>query len=133
MFKHVIFFDRQCPLCCRAVEHILEIDKKAVFAFAPLNGDTADAILVGPLATYRKANSLVLVEHYQSTQREFWIRSKAILRMYWLIGDGWGIIGWLSFLPSWLGDFFYKWVANHRHQFKLEPLKEMRCPDRFLP
>lgn len=133
MYKHIIFFDAECPICCRAIQHVFEIDKERQFAFAALNGDTAKTILSGPLNKYRKANSLVLLENYQSTEREFWIRSKAILRIYWLIGAGWKVIGCLSFLPSWVGDLFYSWVAKHRHQFKLAPMHKIGSPDRFLP
>jgi predicted DCC family thiol-disulfide oxidoreductase YuxK len=133
MSDHLIFFDAECPLCHRAVRHILEIDRDQRFIFAPLDGETANAILTGPLAFYRKANTLVLLENYQSTEREFWIRSKSMLRIYWLLGDGWKLVGWLSFLPAWIGDRFYSWVANHRHQFKLKPMQEIGPPNRFLP
>lgn len=133
MHKHVMFFDAECPLCCRAVQHVLEIDKERVFAFAPLDGETAENILTGPLKSYRHMNSLVLLENYQSTERQFYVRSKAVLRVYWLVGDGWKIVGWLSFLPSWIGDFFYSWVAEHRHQFKIKPLNDIGPQNRFLP
>ncbi len=133
MHEHLIFFDAECPLCARGVQHILEIDRDHRFVFAPLEGETARSVLSGPLHFYRKANTLVLLENYQSTEREFWIRSKALLRVYWLVGDGWKILGWLSFLPACVGDYFYSWVANHRHQFKLRPMKEIGPADRFLP
>lgn len=130
--KHLIFFDGECPLCHRAVRYILEIDVGKRFLFAPLNGETAQEILIGPQAPLRKANSLVLVEDYQSTERRFWVRSRAILRIYWLTGNGWGVIGVLSFLPGWIGDLLYRWLAAHRHQFKLK-MPEEQPRDRFLP
>jgi predicted DCC family thiol-disulfide oxidoreductase YuxK len=133
MHEHLIFFDSQCPFCHRAVQSIIETDKKEHFLFAPLGGETASRILTGPLTPYTKSNSLILIENYRSTYRQFWIRSKAIFRIYWLIGEGWGILGWLSFLPSFIGDFFYRWFAEHRHQFKLKMSKEPGPPDRFLP
>ena len=133
MREHLIFFDAECPLCHRAVRHIIEIDADKHFLFAPLESETAKAILTGPLAFYRKANTVVLLENYQSTEREFWIRSQSILRVYWLLGNGWKIIGWLCFLPAWVGDLFYSWVANHRHQFKLKPMQEIGPSERFLP
>jgi len=133
MHEHLIFFDAECPLCHRAVQHVIEIDVDHRFVFAPLNGETARAILTGPLAFYRNANTVVLLENYQSTEREFWVRSKSILRAYWLVGDGWKSVGWLSFLPSCIGDYFYSWVAKHRHQFKLKPMGEIGPAERFLP
>jgi predicted DCC family thiol-disulfide oxidoreductase YuxK len=133
MYEHLIFFDGECPLCHRAVRHIIEIDVHRRFAFAPLNGETAEDILTGPQAELKTANSLVLVESYQSTDRKFWIRSRAILRVYWLAGNGWGLIGILCFLPCFIGDLLYRWVAVHRHQFKLKMPQDPGPKDRFLP
>jgi len=133
MYEHVIFFDDECPLCHKAVRHLIEIDEKKEFAFAPLNGKTAARILVGPLESYRHVNSLVLLEQYQSSARRFWIRSRAVFRTYWLTGGQWTLLGIFSFLPGCFGDFFYRWLAEHRHQFKLRMPKEPWPADRFLP
>lgn len=133
MYEHLIFFDEECPLCHRAVQHIIEIDVDKHFVFAPLNGETANDILIGPQRYLRDANSLVLVENYDSTHRTFWIRSGAILRTYWLVENGWGLLGIFSFLPQFVGDIFYRWLASHRHQFKLKMGKKPGPSNRFLP
>ena len=133
MREHLILFDSECPLCHRSVEHVIEIDVHKRFVFAPLNGETASELLVGPQKDLKKENTLILVEEYQSTERTFRIRSNAILRMYWLVGNGWGLVGVLSFLPACIGDVFYRCVANHRHQFKLKMPRELGPKDRFLP
>lgn len=132
MSEHLIFFDGECPLCHRAVHQLIELDEKGEFIFAPLNGKTAARILVGPLEHYRHANSLVLLEQYQSTNRRFWIRSRAVLRTYWIIGGQWKLIGILSFFPGFLGDFFYRWLTEHRHQFKLKMPSAPGPAERFL-
>lgn len=131
MNEHLIFFDKECPLCHRAVRHVIVMDRERHFLFAPLKGETAQDILVGPQAPLQKANSLVLVENYDSTDRLFWTRSKAIARIYWLSGRK--VLGSLSFLPAALGDWIYKIVADHRHQFKLKMPKEPGPKERFLP
>lgn len=133
MGEHLIFFDDECPLCHKAVQSVLEIDVKKRFLFAPLKGETAAEILIGPQASLRGANSLVLVENYDSTERTFWIRSRAIFRIYWLVGNGWGLLGIFSFLPGFVGDLFYRWLAAHRHQFKLKLGRPTGPADRFLP
>lgn len=133
MNEHLVFFDAECPFCQRAVQHIIEIDRNRHIVFAPYRGDTAAKILTGPLKHFSKINSLVLIENYQSTERTFWIRSRAIMRIYWLVGNGWRLFGWLSFFPGWFGDFFYKKLAQHRHQFKLKPIDQFTPADRFLP
>jgi predicted DCC family thiol-disulfide oxidoreductase YuxK len=93
----------------------------------------AEDLFTGPQLSLKKANSLVLVENYESTDRQFWIRFHAIYRTYWLAGNGWWLLGWLSFIPQWLGDFFYRWIAAHRHQFKLYMPQDPVPQDRLLP
>ncbi|MBX7066928.1 MAG: DUF393 domain-containing protein [Parachlamydiales bacterium] len=132
MYEHLIFFDGECPFCHRAVRSIIEIDVNKRFIFAPLGGETAREILTGPQAPLKKANSLVLVEDYQSTERKFWIESRAVLRVYWLVG-GWGLIGIFSFFPGFIGDPIYRWFAAHRHQFKLRIPDAPGPKERFLP
>ena len=132
MHEHLIFFDGECPFCHRSVRHLIEIDKQKRLVFAPLQGETAQEILVGPQSPLKNANSIVLVENYESTERRFWIESKAIFRTYWLVG-GWGILGIFCFLPSGISDFFYRWFAAHRHQFKLKMPEKPGPENRFLP
>ena len=133
MHEHLIFFDSECPFCHKAVSKIIEIDLDHQFLFAPLNGETARDVLCGPQTYLRKINSLVLVENFRSTDRHFWIRSRGIFRVYWLIGGQWKLFGLFSFLPSWIGDWLYRWVAEHRHQFKLKMDKQPGPKERFLP
>jgi predicted DCC family thiol-disulfide oxidoreductase YuxK len=130
---HLVFFDSECPLCQRAVRHVLQIDGLEKIVFAPLKGATAASILSGPNSVYQRMNTLILLENYQSTQRRFWVRSRAIFRIYWLIGGKWRLFGALSFLPGWLGDLFYRNLARHRHQFSLPPLRDLGPAHRFLP
>ncbi len=133
MKQQIVFFDDRCPFCHRAVRHIVEIDEKKMFRFAPLRGETARTMLTGPQGLLAKANSIVLVEDSDSTFRKFWVRSHAMFRIYWLVGNGWGLVGMLSFLPKWVGNFFYNWLAAHRHQFTLDIPETPYPMDRHLP
>ncbi|HSX38594.1 MAG TPA: DUF393 domain-containing protein [Chlamydiales bacterium] len=133
MNEHVVFFDDECPLCHKAVRHIIEIDEKKQFRFAPLRGQTAQTILTGPQKELLKLNSIIVAENYESTARRFWVRSHAILRIYWLIGNGWRLLGIFFFLPNWMGDLLYNWVLAHRHQFKLKIPDQIGPEERFLP
>src|SRR5690606_15632130 len=91
--EHLIFYDGDCAFCHRAVLEILKADEKKLFDFAPLAGETAKEILIGPNARFAKEDSLVLIESYRSSGRRFWLRSKGAFRIYWLMGSYW--IGWL--------------------------------------
>lgn len=133
MHEHLIFFDAECPLCHRAVKEIVALDVDHHFLFAPLNGETAHDVLTGPQAPLNHVNSLVVVENYTSTERRFWIRSRAVFRTYWLIGKQWRLFGLFSFLPAWIGDWIYCYVAEHRHKYKLKIDEEPGPKERFLP
>ncbi len=133
MREHLVIFDGECPLCHRLVRHLIEIDVNRHIVFAPLNGETAESVLSGPQKDLKKANSSILVENFQSTERRFWIRSRCILRIYWLVGNGWGLLGIISFFPSFLGDTIYRRIAIHRHQFKMKMPNSSIPPDRLLP
>jgi predicted DCC family thiol-disulfide oxidoreductase YuxK len=131
--EHLLFFDHECPFCVRSVRQIIQNDSEHRFEFAPLRGHTAKEVLSGPQTFLKKTNSLVVVENWRSTDRKFWIKSRAVLRVYWLIGGQWKLFGWLSFLPRFLGDFIYDQVSAHRHQFHLRADQEIGPEDRFLP
>ena len=133
MGKHIVFFDGECPFCHRSVRYLIGIDKEKKLIFAPLGGQTAKEVLSGPQKPLTRAQSIVLVENYQSDEREFYIRSRAIYRIYWIVGGKYKLLGLLSFLPCWISDFFYRQLAAHRHQFKLPMPEEPGPQDRFLP
>jgi predicted DCC family thiol-disulfide oxidoreductase YuxK len=130
---HLVFFDPECPFCVQKVREIIKHDESGSFAFASFHGKTAHEVLSGPQNLLKKTKGLVIAEHWRSTDRKFWDRSRAMLRAYWLLGGQWKLYGWLSFMPGWLGNFFYDQLSAHRHQFRLRPDAEIGPEDRFLP
>ena len=131
MSEHLIFFDGDCALCHRLVTYLMTIDPQKKLAFAPLEGETAQEILIGPNAHYVRENTLILVENFRSDKRDFWIRSQAIFRIYWLLNSRW--IGWLCYLPGWFCDAAYRSVAKHRHRLNFGWERQEFKNDRFLP
>lgn len=131
MSKHLVFYDADCDFCYRAVLHLIKLDKKNELLFAPLEGETARDVLTGPNARYMHENSLVLFEDFRSDSRELYIRSRAIFRIYWLLGNRW--LGWISFLPHRFCDWIYQGVAKHRHRLRFGWERSEFKGDRFLP
>jgi len=118
----IIFYDGTCPLCNRAVRFILAADKKEQFYFAPLEGETAANKLK------KIYNTLVLYKDPEHILTE----GKAVLRICWLIGGKYALIGWLSFLPAFLFNLIYRVIAKYR--FRLFSKKaSIEKTDRFLP
>lgn len=122
--KHLIFYDGSCGFCNASVSFVYVRDPQGQFAFAPLQGETAQKYkITGP------PKSLILIENVSSsphTLRE----GKASLRIAWYLGGLWSIIGILSFAPGFLFNWVYRLVARHR------PSLSCAVPEdssRFLP
>lgn len=136
VFSHLVFYDGECGLCDRVVQMLLKRDKHSRFVFAPLKGETAAFYLADLSDEYKDADSLVLIEDYQSSNPQTYVLAKAVLRICWLLGGIWVLVGWLSFLPSFFFDWAYRLVAKNRHRFF--PQQECLLPPkkqsgRFLP
>jgi predicted DCC family thiol-disulfide oxidoreductase YuxK len=134
-YKHLVFYDGQCGLCDHLVQFILSRDKKNLFAFAPLQGKTAKMELLNLPNEFKNEDSLVLIENYQTSNRKFYVLGSGALRVCWLIGGFWSVLGALSYLPSFLYNWCYRIVARNRHKFFKKdqcviPLPNQR--DRFL-
>lgn len=122
--KHLVFYDGACGLCDHVVQFLLKADRTDLFAFAPLQGETARQML----KDIPKEDSLVLIEDYQTPNPKVYMLGKGALRILWLLGGFWSIPGILSFLPGALYNGVYRLVARNRHRF----FKKGTCslPDR---
>ncbi len=118
MRHHLIFYDGECGLCDRAVWFVFSVDKKKQFFFAPLQGKTASYALKTVPATLRNKDSVILIENYGTPEAQIYFLGKAALRILWLLGDGWSLVGAFSFLPGWLYDWAYRIVARNRHKIQ---------------
>lgn len=134
--EHLVFYDGACGLCDHAVQFLLKTDHQQKFMFAPLQGETAKTILKQLPAHYKKEDSLVLVENYQTKNPQFFVLGKGALRICWLLGKGWTILGLLSFLPGFFYDWMYRIIARNRKFFFHNErciLPSMTQKERFLP
>ena len=133
--RHLVFYDGDCGLCDRMVQFVIKHDKKESFVFAPLQGSTAASYLTDLPPEMRFTDSLILIENYRTFPRVYML-GKGALRILWLLGFPWMILGLLSFLPGWMFDWLYELVAANRHRFFSDqtcvvPSKNQK--ERFLP
>ncbi len=129
--RRILFFDGVCGLCNGSIDFVLKRDLRGDFQFAPLQGETARALLTP--ADVGDLNTVVLLIG-GCTYR----KSAAVVRVFWRLGPFWQLIGtllWLIPLP--LRNVGYTLVATNRYRFfgKKEtcrlPTPEERA--RFLP
>lgn len=108
---HFIFFDHTCRMCQNAVRRIQELDKERIFEFYPLTSSKAKEMVP---TKYLGGDTIVLLEN----QKKVWIRSKAIFRIFHLLGGKWKWLGALCYIPGL--DLFYRAVAHNRYLFNPE-------------
>lgn len=125
--EHLVFYDGQCGLCDAIVSRLIVWDKKEVLAFAPLHGKTAKIYLKD------FPDTLVLIEDYKGKNPKTYFFGKGALRVFWLLGGFWSVLGLLSFLPTFIVDPPYRFIAKYRHHFfNPSSLVSEENKDRFL-
>ena len=123
----IIFYDGTCPLCNRAVRFILAADKKKQFYFAPLEGETAVDKLKNLHLKNPNLDTLVLFQ----SEDKILIEGRAVLRILYLLGGKYALLGWLSFLPTFIFDLLYRVIARYRFRLFSKKLPIDKT-DRFL-
>lgn len=106
--KHMIFFDSTCNLCQKSVRKLQELDKEKIFEFYPLTSAKAKELVP---AKYLTGDTMVLLEN----GKRIWVRSKAIFRIFKLLGGKYEWLGILCYVPGL--DLFYRAVAHNRYLF----------------
>ena len=111
----LVLYDGECVFCNRSVQWILERDRDQKFSFAPLQGETAEALRDRHAQIPEGLDTMVLVRSEEGKEAVY-LRSAAVLRVVAEIPGIWGLLGLLRVLPSGLMDLFYRPVAAIRHR-----------------
>lgn len=133
----LVLYDGQCGFCDASVRWLLARDPEGRFRFAPLQGETAAAILARHPELPAGLDSILLVETEGGRERISW-RSRAIFRILRRLGGLWGGLARLAtFVPGPLADLGYRLFARLRYRV-WGRLDACRIPtpaerSRFLP
>ena len=109
--RPVIFFDGVCGMCNRFVDLDLRADRRDVFRFAPIQGETARALLP-PLAGDPREWSMVYLD-----ERGLHDQSDASLEVYRRLGGAWRLLGLLRFVPRAIRTPAYRLIARNRYRW----------------
>ncbi|WP_118973031.1 thiol-disulfide oxidoreductase DCC family protein [Taibaiella koreensis] len=111
--KAIVLFDGVCNLCSAAVKLIIRHDPGDYFRFASLQSEQGQALLQQySLPVLQSPESLVLIEKGKA-----WQYSAAALRIAGKLNGGYRLFYPLIFLPSWLRDPVYRWIARNRYRW----------------
>jgi predicted DCC family thiol-disulfide oxidoreductase YuxK len=99
-------------MCNRFVSLIIRADRKGVFRFAPLDGETARRLLPPLPGDPRQWSMLYLDERGLHGQ------SDASLQVYRRLGGWWAWpLSLFRFVPRWLRDPVYRLIARNRYRW----------------
>ena len=108
----ILFFDGVCNLCTGTVKWVIRNDKRGVFRFAPLQGETGAAFL--------RAHGLGTDVHdtfVYFRDGKVLDRSTAALHGARDLGFPWNLAYPLIIVPRFLRDAVYKLIARNRYRW----------------
>jgi len=108
----ILFFDGHCNLCNNSVDFVITRDKKRVFRFAPLQGETAKDVLGDVNIDLEHPDSFVL-----SKDNEVYFRSTAALMVARQLGFPWSLMSVFLVVPPFIRDAVYNLIARNRYKW----------------
>lgn len=108
----VLLFDGECNLCDRSVSFVLEKEKAPTLHFASLQSKEAKALLRDSNIIDNLPDSIVLLENGKA-----YTRSSAALKVARHLKTPWNWGYILIFIPKFIRDPVYKWVASNRYKW----------------
>ena len=137
MVTTVVFYDGECGLCNHFVRFLIRRDRQQRFAFAPLQGTTAQTVLVPRGIDPSDLDSIHVIADRLTPSERLLTRSRAVVHALLQLGGVW----WLaargaSLVPASLADRVYDFIARRRYRtfgrFDTCPIPPPQWRDRFL-
>lgn len=128
----IVLYDGVCGLCDRVIQWLLDRDPQGKLTFAPLQGETAEALRARHPSIPTEIDTVVFVEGGRVH-----LRSRAVFALLAVLGGIWRPVSWLRVFPQVLTDLAYRPVAALRYRI-FGTLDACRLPRpeeraRFLP
>ncbi|HLU38392.1 MAG TPA: DCC1-like thiol-disulfide oxidoreductase family protein [Planctomycetota bacterium] len=107
----IVFYDGGCGLCSRFVRRVARADRKGEIRFAPLQGETARALLPPLPADPARWGVLYLDEEGLHGE------SDATWRICKRAGGALRLLSWMRIIPRFVRNPVYRWIAKHRYRW----------------
>lgn len=107
--KPIIFFDGLCNLCNGAVTFFITKDKKMQFFYASLQGETAKKLEIDKQLP-EGTDSIVLYK-----EGKILTHAPAVFQILRKAPWPWKIISAGRFLPKFITNGIYRWIAHNRY------------------
>jgi predicted DCC family thiol-disulfide oxidoreductase YuxK len=114
--SHLVLYDGVCGLCSRAIQFVLEHDRRGAFSFASLQSAAGRATVARFGGDPDELASFLVVANHRAAGAGMFSRSRAALFVAGELGWPWKAAGLLRVLPTPLLDRVYDVVARYRYR-----------------
>lgn len=128
--KHIVLYDGECPMCNYWVSFILKHDSQNKFMFAALQSEFGQDFLKKRNLNHIEFNTIYLFK----PQQYYLIKSKAIFKIFALIGGIYRPLSWMKFFPEFISDRVYDLVSQNRKKVHVEacPILTLEEREKFI-
>ncbi|MGB3210357.1 MAG: DCC1-like thiol-disulfide oxidoreductase family protein [Desulforhopalus sp.] len=109
--RHIIIFDGVCNFCNSGVLFIIKRDPQGVFAFTPMQSDTAKVLMAQYQIPAVELDTVLLIK-----DGSCYIRSDAVLEIVKDLTGFWYFFVIFKVLPTAVRDAFYRIFARNRYR-----------------
>lgn len=111
--KKIILFDGVCNLCNRAIQYIIQHDKKDIYRYAPLQSEIGKRLVKERAIDTSKVDSFILIEPNVA----YYTKSSAALKIGKSFGGGYKLLALLEWIPQTFRDWVYDVIARNRYRW----------------
>lgn len=104
----IVFYDGECALCNGFTQWLIARDRRRVFRFTPLQGETA-ARTIGTPEGEPEQWTIILLDADGEHEH-----SDAVLRILHRLGGMWRVVCIIRIIPRGLRDWGYRFIARRR-------------------
>ncbi|WP_434035971.1 thiol-disulfide oxidoreductase DCC family protein [Formosa sp. 4Alg 33] len=111
--EKLVLFDGVCNLCDNSVQFVIRHDKKNIFKFTTLQGETAKPILKSFKIDTSKTDSILLY----TPDHKLYTKSSAALRIATQLNFPINVLGIFLIVPKGIRDVIYDYIAKNRYRW----------------
>jgi predicted DCC family thiol-disulfide oxidoreductase YuxK len=113
---HLVLYDGVCGLCNSLLQWLLTIDRRGVFAFAPLQSATGRAVVERLGGDPANPTSFYVLTNYRTPHSRTLARSQAALFVAGQLGWPWKAAAIARLVPMAVLDRAYNVIARNRYR-----------------
>jgi predicted DCC family thiol-disulfide oxidoreductase YuxK len=128
----LVLYDGVCGICNKSVQWLLRHDRDGLLRYAALQGETAERVRARHPEVPATIDTVVFVE-----EGRVHLRTRAFAHIGKHLGWPWRAISWMRFVPAFLADLGYNFIAAIRYRvwgkYDSCPIPKPEHRARFLP